>query len=94
LDKFPEAFERFERVRNVDEIRSFRQLEMEIAEYMGEKWRGTSRQLSALAVEAQKRGIPLTIEKTGTWKHEIVIIRRRGFNRFRDLRTGRFIRKP
>ncbi len=94
LDKFPEAFRRFEEVRDVDKIPNFRQLEMEYGLWAGEKWRATQRQRSALAVEAQKRGIPLTIEKTRSWKHEMVIIRSRSFDRFRDLRTGRFIRKP
>jgi hypothetical protein len=101
LDKFPEAFERFEEVVDVDRIRSFRQLKLAFGTWAGEKWIPTSRQLEALAVEARKHGIPTFAEErrvfrfpTISWRHETVVVRGKGQARYRDLRSGRFIKKP
>jgi hypothetical protein len=57
-DKFPEAFKRFERKVNVEKIETFRQLTLAFGSWAGEKWRGTSRQMDALAVQARRVGIP------------------------------------
>jgi len=94
LDHFPEAFSRFSRTVDVRKIRSFDELRMEVESWAGEKWLDTSRQREALAREARRIGIPLRIGTTPMWRHEFVIIRSRSFGRYRDLRTGRFIRKP
>jgi hypothetical protein len=94
LDKFPEAFERFEEVVNVRRIKSFRQLKLAFAEWAGEKWIPTSRQLQALAEEARKFG--LAEERRVIpflWRREIVMVRGKRQSRIRDLRSGRFIRK-
>jgi hypothetical protein len=66
--------------------------------------------MNALAVEARKRGIPFVAEgrqiarekgaahvserKTVTWRFEVVSVRGSSQDRYRDLKTGRFIRKP
>jgi len=58
----------------------------------------------ALTVEARRLGIPVYIErrpvarfhgrKAVTWRQEIVIVKGKSQNRYRDLKTGRFIKKP
>jgi hypothetical protein len=92
MDEFPEAFKRFEKDVDVSEIKSFRQLKMEIVSWMGEKWKDTSAQNRALAREAQRLGIS-TVASVW-WRHETVKVRGRGQARYRDLKSGRFIKKP
>ena len=104
MDRFPEAFSRFEEVVDVNRIKSFRQLMLAFASWAGWKWRGTYMQKRALAVEARKLGIPVFIErrpraivKKGialAWRQEVVTVRGKPQVRHRDLRTGRFIKKP
>jgi len=105
-DKFPEAFARFERSVDTRYIESFSELVSAFSIWAGEKWLDTSSQKHALAREARRIGIPTEIDLarrksiptgiglTPTWRHEFVTIRSRSFGRYRDLRTGRFIRKP
>jgi hypothetical protein len=57
LDKFPEAFRRFKRDVNIDNVDSWKQLKSEFEEWAGSRWKDTSAQLSALGVEARKEGI-------------------------------------
>ena len=100
MDKFPEAFSRFERVVDTRRVRSFSQLELAFMYWSGENWRGTKRQHEALKIEAEKRGIPFIWEKRRSavfrrgWRHERVSVRGRLQSRYRDVRTGRFIKKP
>jgi len=104
MDKFPEAFSRFEEVVDVNRIDSFRQLRLAFASWAGWKWRGTYMQKRALAVEARKLGIPVFIERRPTvkvkrgfavkWRHEVIKVKGKLQNRYRDLKTGRFIKKP
>ena len=102
MDKFPEAFDRFENKISVDEIRSFRELTFAFGSWAGQKWFGTIRQVEALAVEARKRGIPVygmrerkrAYYQTKTWTHETFTLRGMSQQRYRDLKTGRFIKKP
>jgi len=110
LDKFPEAFRRFEEVVDVDRIESFTQLELAFALWAGQKWHGTYLQREALAREARQRGIPAFVasgrvpygrrtshvaqREAATWRHEVVNVRGHSQDRYRDLKTGRFIRKP
>ncbi len=58
-DKFPEAFRRFKQDVPTRQIKTFRQLTLAFGSWAGEKWRGTSRQMDALAVQARRLGIPL-----------------------------------
>lgn len=62
MDKFPEAFDRFEEVVDVDKIDSFRELKAAFSSWAGSKWLNTSKQNSALRVEARRIGI--TVEGT------------------------------
>lgn len=93
MDKFPEAFRRFEEVVDVDRIQSFRHLRSAFASWAGQKWHGTNTQMNALAVEARRIGIPLIIERKREWRHEIVLVKGVSQERFRDLKTGRFIKR-
>ena len=104
MDRFPEAFSRFEEVVDVRRIQSFRQLRLAFASWAGWKWHDTYLQTRALAVEAQKLGIPVFIGKRPvshfhgrtavTWRHEVVTVKGKSQVRYRDLKTGRFIKKP
>jgi hypothetical protein len=110
LDKFPEAFRRFEKVVDVDKIESFRQLEPAFGSWAGRKWHGTYLQREALTVEARKHGIPGVVEKSPSvvsrrvarvsegivlsWRHEVVSVRGHSQDRYRDIQSGRFIQNP
>jgi hypothetical protein len=58
MDRFPEAFRRFEQNVSTRQIKIFNQLTLAFSSWAGSKWRDTSRQNDALAVEARKLGIP------------------------------------
>jgi hypothetical protein len=58
-DKFPEAFSRFQQDVPTRQIETFNQLTLAFASWAGQKWRDTSRQLDALAIQARKLGIPV-----------------------------------
>ena len=100
MDKFPEAFRRFEQVVDVDRIRSFRQLESAFDSWAGSKWEPTRRQLLALSYEARRLGIPLRIarrptqQKVTRWRTEKIEVKGRSRTVYRDTNTGRFIKKP
>jgi hypothetical protein len=90
MDRFPEAFERFEEVVDVDSIASFGELREEFAWWAGEKWFNTSRQLHALSTEAERLGL---LPRSVLWRYESVRVRGRVLYRYRDIRTGRFIKR-
>jgi hypothetical protein len=58
MDKFPEAFDRFCKDVNVNNIETFKQLKAEFASWAGRNWLDSFEQERALAVEARKLGIP------------------------------------
>lgn len=55
-------------------------------------------------MEARRLGIPVFVERRPvahvygrtavTWRHKVVTGKGKSQNRYRDLRTGRFIKKP
>jgi len=110
MDKFPEAFERFEKRVDVSRIRSFDHLLVSFSHWAGKQWIGSNEQVNALKVEAEKRGIPVPREEPRrvsrepyfreeraegqTWRFEWVEVKSRPQMRYRDIKTGRFIRKP
>ena len=55
MDKFPEAFDRFEETVEVDRIDSFNALTSAFASWAGQKFLYTRRQMEGLAVEASER---------------------------------------
>jgi predicted glycosyltransferase involved in capsule biosynthesis len=76
--------------------------------WAGERWRGTRRQWEALNTEAENLGFEVPdfvreelSERRGTgysrdssWRREIVKIYGKSKSIYRDLKTGRFIKKP
>lgn len=60
MDKFPEAYERFEKMMHPEDVRSFQQLLMMYGEWADpRKWIPTSRQIEALRRETLKHGLPI-----------------------------------
>ena len=104
MDRFPEAFHRFEKVVDLRSFRSGRELKYAFSHWAGRRWIDSYAQNTALKIEAQKRGfeeIKLTryskrpqISVRQTWKRETVTVKGRPQVRYRDLKTGRFIKKP
>lgn len=98
MDKLPEVFRRFEMDVDTDRIRSFDQLRASFRLWAGYKWKGSDKQMEALKREARKIGIPVGIERRPvfliTWRHEIVKVMGQSQHRYRNLKTGRFIKKP
>jgi len=104
VDRFPEAFERFEQVVDVDRMESYRQLVHAFRYWAGRGWIDSYAQNVALRREAEKRGfkvarIPMhfrrpQVSARRTWRYETVTVRGKPQVRHRDLKTGRFIKKP
>ncbi len=113
LDKFPEAFRRYEQKVVVRKLDSYRQLTLTFRWWAGEKWKGTARQWEALNREARRLGFEVPrypyqegraswrrsyaheqYENVPTWRHEVVNVKGKSQGRYRDLKTGRFIKKP
>jgi hypothetical protein len=111
MDKFPEAFERFERVVDTRRIRTFNQLLASFSHWAGRQWIGSHKQVEALKDEAEKLGIPvpervllrraerqarlkLAEKEARTWRFERVKVHGKSQVIYRDIKTGRFIRKP
>lgn len=111
MDRFPEAFERYEQQVDIRRIESYRQLTLTFRWWAGEKWKGTVKQWDALNREARRLGFEVpryyqerralwhrsyTHEQyhVPTWRHEVINIKGKSQNRYRDLKTGRFIKKP
>lgn len=104
VDRFPEAFERFEKVVDVDRFESYKEMSYAFGHWAGKRWRDTYAQNLALKREAEKRGfkdakMPMYFRKPQasakkTWRYETVTVRGKPQARYRDLRTGRFIKKP
>jgi hypothetical protein len=114
LDRFPEAFERFEMDVKVDRLRSYSELLYSFQWWTGSKWRGTAKQWEAFNREAERLGfdVPSFIreelresqlsgfygykgrQKPVLYRHEVVLVRGVSQDRYRDLESGRFIKKP
>jgi hypothetical protein len=102
--EFPEAFDRFEKRVDTSKIKTFEHLRMSFALYAGRRWKGTAKQVDALADEAEKIGIPTPREERRArireqervrgWRHEQYTIRGKLRSIFRDVKTGRFIKNP
>ena len=102
-DGFPEAFRRFEEVVDVDSFENYQQLAYAFSHWAGKRWRDTYKQNIALKRAAQKIGgeIPAyhkrqaqqQLQKT-TWRQESVTVKGKPQNRYRDIKSGRFIKRP
>ena len=104
-DRFPEAFRRFEEVVYVDKFENYQQLAYAFSSWAGKRWRDSYKQNLALKREAHRIGfegeIPAYHRRRTqnyfqklTWKHETVMVKGKSQIRYRDLKTGRFIKKP
>lgn len=58
VDRFPEAFRRFEKRVDMDSFENYRELRAGFAHWAGFRWQNTYRQNRALMEMAQVRGIP------------------------------------
>jgi predicted glycosyltransferase involved in capsule biosynthesis len=106
LDSFPEAFERFEDDIDIGQFESYHQLTLAFRHWAGEKWRGTRLQWEALNAEAENLGfeppdfIREELEESRaysrhhSWRRETLNLRGKARMVFRDIKTGRFIKKP
>jgi len=104
VDRFPEAFQRFEQVVDIDRFKSFRELAYAFVHWASRRWVDSYAQNVALRREAEKRGFRVTrfpmyfrrphVSARRTWRYETVTVRGKPQVRHRDLRTGRFIKKP
>jgi len=70
LDRFPEAFQRFEEVVDVSKIKSFKELLAAFKLWAGRKWVDSPLQLAALKEEAFKREIPQIPVDIDEWRRE------------------------
>ena len=62
MDRFPEAFKRFEEVVDVSKIKTFQQLKLAFQSWAGRKWKETPKQMLALEREAVR--LELWVEVT------------------------------
>lgn len=83
MDKFPEAFNRFERDVDLSHIKTFGQLTLEFMMWGKERATLSKKQTLALKIEANERKIGYLLPFTDMW----------GNTRFRNARTGKFARK-
>jgi len=84
LDKFPEASRRFEKRVDTSRIKSFDHLQLTFSWWAKKQWTASKKQVKALRVEARRIGII-------SWRPEKDTL---GRIHYRDLLTGRFIRRP
>jgi hypothetical protein len=121
MDRFPEAFDRFERRVDTSSLESASELIRSFAYFASFRYTGTKKQLDAIRLESEKRGysfdwsLPLWVKKRDykrfysrgydrrahvvygkreTWRHETVLVKGKPQTRYRDLKTGRFTKKP
>ena len=120
MDRFPEAFDRFEERVNTERLESASELIRSFAYFASFRYTGTKKQLDAIRIESEKRGycfdwsLPIWVrkrdyvrfyargygrrvhvvyEKRETWRRETVTVKGKPQKRYRDLKTGRFIKK-
>ena len=105
VDRFPEAFKRFEQRVDISRFDSYRQLAYAFSWWAGKRWKDSYEQNLALRIQARKRGfyyarLPKYFERQyarqtrQSWRLETVTVRGISQVKYRDLKTGRFIKKP
>jgi len=104
MDRFPEAFHRFEKVVDLRSFRSARELKYAFTHWANRRWIDSYKQNLAFRIEAEKKGFEETklprytkrpqFYSRQTWKRETMTVRGNYQVRYRDLKTGRFIKKP
>ena len=102
---FSEAFERFEQRVDIARFDSYRQLLYAFSWWAGKRWVDSYKQNEALRVEARKRGFfdarlpryfagQYSRQPSQSWKRETVTVKGKSQVRYRDLKTGCFVKKP
>ena len=101
---FAEAFERFEQRVDIRRFKSYRELAYAFSHWASRRWVDSYRQNNALRDEARKRGffdarLPRYFEgqysrqTRQSWRRETVTVKGKSQVRYRDIKTGRFIKK-
>ena len=86
-------------------LNAFRIIAFVLSHWASIRWVDSYQQNLALREEARKRGffdarLPRYFERPSarqtrqSWRHETVIVRGKSQERYRDIKTGRFIKKP
>ena len=104
MDRFPEAFHRFEKAVDLRSFRSARELKYAFTHWANRRWIDSYAQNRALKIEAEKRGFEDTklvryskrpqVYVKQSWKRETVTVKGKPQVRYRDRKTGQFIRRP
>ncbi len=102
VDRFPEAFERYEEKVDIKEegIKTFPQLITSFGEWATDKWKGSRKQVRGLAIEAKKRDIEPYVKEAGFRHKETGRFEKKAtketikYDRYRNPITGRFMKKP
>jgi len=111
MDKFPEAFRRFEGDVDVGRFESYHQLTLAFQSWAGQRWKGTTRQYDALDREARNLGFEapnsygyrrvslrssrdVFFSEIRGWREENFLVNGKSRTMYRDVKTGRFIKKP
>jgi len=72
MDKFPEAFNRYEERVDIDDLESAQELISEFALWAGKNWVNSKTQLKAIKIEAKKLGfdvrLPTWVKKKDYWR--------------------------
>jgi hypothetical protein len=119
MDKFPEAFNRYEERVDIDDLQSASELISTFVNWQG--YNPTSKQIDGLRIESIKRrlgidwSLPKWVKKKDYWvyyqsrfkdkgyvqpeKRRVYVkatfnVRGKPQTRYRDSKTGRFIKKP
>ena len=91
MDKFPEAFRRFEKVVDVDKFDSYRDMSYAFGHWAGKRWRNTWKQNKALAREGNRLGFE-DVKMPSFFGHKVKDEIRIKAER-RAVRTKKFSRK-
>ena len=105
MDSFPEAFDRFENDVDIGRFTSYHQLTLAFHWWAGERWVGSRKQWEALNAEAENLGFetPDYIREElddnrrhyrSSWRRETLNLKGRARSVYRDIKTGRFIKRP
>ncbi len=103
MDKFPEAYARYEDSVDTSGLKTFNQLMNSFSSWGGKRWAGTPKQIKALGIEAKKKGFDTSRRKKVVYEEKeityttktgkTVSYTRAGYiaNKYYDIVTGQFV---
>lgn len=100
VDRFPEAFRRYEKTVDTKGMKGFKQLLISFSLWGQKKTPMTKKQIKGLAIEAKKIDIKAYMDERGfrnkaTGRFEKTPTKESvSYIRYRDPLTGRFMKKP